>query len=364
MKMKTKTILCLVTLAAVALLATGSCKKKDEAQAAASPSLVATAADTGAAAPACDETAWYVCPMAECNYAQKGPGQCPKCGMNLTQAPAAWAPPAGTETGACTAPTCGCPMVAGAQAAALAAKTARELAPEKVGQQATCPVTGETFTVTDATPAVAYEGKNYLFCCMACVPKFVEDPAKYVAAAAPAPSTPPAAAAPAVQTGSGAAPAAAGGVVGAEAPYCCGLARNFGGQPATCPVSGETFTVAETTPAVRYEGQVYLFCCAGCPPKFLANPQQYGASAPTTPPAAAGAAPLPVKTAGELAPDRVGRQETCPVGGDSFTVTADSPAVAYDGKVTIFGCAGCANAFAANPANPAQPNCPGHGGSH
>jgi YHS domain-containing protein len=268
MKMKTKTILCLVTLAAVALLATGSCKKKDEAQAAASPSLVATAADTGAAAPACDETAWYVCPMAECNYAQKGPGQCPKCGMNLTQAPAAWAPPAGTETGACTAPTCGCPMVAGAQAAALAAKTARELAPEKIG------------------------------------------------------------------------------------------------QPATCPVSGETFTVAETTPAVRYEGQVYLFCCAGCPPKFLANPQQYGASAPTTPPAAAGAAPLPVKTAGELAPDRVGRQETCPVGGDSFTVTADSPAVAYDGKVTIFGCAGCANAFAANPANPAQPNCPGHGGSH
>jgi YHS domain-containing protein len=191
---------------------------------------------------------------------------------------------------------------------------------------------------------VAYEDKTYLFCCMACVPKFVEDPAKYVAAAAPAPATPPAAA-PAVQTAKE-------------------LAPEKIGQQATCPVSGETFTVAETTPAVRYEGQVYLFCCAGCPPKFLANPQQYGAPAPATPPAAAGTAPLPVKTAGELAPDRVGKQETCPVGGDSFTVTADSPAVAYDGKVTIFGCMGCANAFAANPANPAPPSCPGHGEAH
>jgi hypothetical protein len=73
------------------------------------------------------------------------------------------------------------------------------------------------------------------------------------------------------------------------------------------------------------------------------------------------AAPLPIKTAGELAPERVGEQATCPIHGDTFTVTADTPAVEYQGKVVMFGCLGCASAFAANPENPAPPSCPHHG---
>jgi hypothetical protein len=75
---------------------------------------------------------------------------------------------------------------------------------------------------------------------------------------------------------------------------------------------------------------------------------------PNAPPA------LPIKTAGELAPERIGQEETCPIGGDKFTVTAETPAVAHEGRVVLFGCMGCANAFAQNPANPVPPPCPHH----
>ncbi len=74
------------------------------------------------------------------------------------------------------------PGTAPAQAAA---KTAKELAPERLGQQATCPVTHETFTVTDETPAVEYQGKVYLFCCPMCAPQFLANPQQY---GAPPPS--------------------------------------------------------------------------------------------------------------------------------------------------------------------------------
>jgi YHS domain-containing protein len=271
--MKVKTLSTwLVTLGVVALLAIGACKKKDEA---ATGPADAAAAQTSATAQAGDANAWYRCPMEECHYAQKGPGKCPTCGMDLVKTPEGWAPAEGGDATSCTGSSCGCPMAAGMQAAqpptapeqtppaaAPAVSTAKDLAPEKIGQQATCPVSGDTFTVSDATPAV------------------------------------------------------------------------------------------------KYEGQVYLFCCAACPPKFLANPQQYGAPAPAAP---APAAALEIKTARELAPERIGQTETCQIGGDTFTIAADTPAVAYEGKVHLFGCIGCANAFVANPANPTPPSCPHHG---
>ena len=48
-----------------------------------------------------------------------------------------------------------------------------------VGTKATCPVTGEEFTVKDSTVQVAYKGKRYAFCCADCQPTFAKDPAKY-----------------------------------------------------------------------------------------------------------------------------------------------------------------------------------------
>lgn len=62
--------------------------------------------------------------------------------------------------------------------------TAQELAPERIGQEATCPVAGETFTVTAATEALVYQGQLYLFCCPGCRGRFLGDPRQF---GAPAP---------------------------------------------------------------------------------------------------------------------------------------------------------------------------------
>lgn len=47
------------------------------------------------------------------------------------------------------------------------------------------------------------------------------------------------------------------------------------GDKTTCPVSGEEFTVTESSPKVEYEGKTYYFCCPGCDKKFQSNPQKY-----------------------------------------------------------------------------------------
>ncbi len=49
-----------------------------------------------------------------------------------------------------------------------------------IGTQATCPVTGETFTVKEDTLRSEHGGKHYAFCCPACKPQFDADPGKYV----------------------------------------------------------------------------------------------------------------------------------------------------------------------------------------
>ena len=57
--------------------------------------------------------------------------------------------------------------------------TAQELAPERIGQEATCPVAGEAFTVTAATEALVYQGQLYLFCCPGCRGRFLGDPRQF-----------------------------------------------------------------------------------------------------------------------------------------------------------------------------------------
>lgn len=47
------------------------------------------------------------------------------------------------------------------------------------------------------------------------------------------------------------------------------------GTPATCPVLGNTFTIAADTLHSEYQGKYVYFCCAGCKPQFDADPQKY-----------------------------------------------------------------------------------------
>jgi YHS domain-containing protein len=47
------------------------------------------------------------------------------------------------------------------------------------------------------------------------------------------------------------------------------------GTAAKCPVTGEDFTVKDSTVQVTYNGKRYAFCCADCQPTFAKNPAKY-----------------------------------------------------------------------------------------
>jgi YHS domain-containing protein len=47
------------------------------------------------------------------------------------------------------------------------------------------------------------------------------------------------------------------------------------GDRTHCPVSGEEFTVTESSPKAEYNGKTYYFCCGGCDTKFKADPQKF-----------------------------------------------------------------------------------------
>jgi YHS domain-containing protein len=51
--------------------------------------------------------------------------------------------------------------------------------PQKVGSEATCPVTGERFTIAKDTLHVEHKGKHVYFCCPGCKGAFDKDPDKY-----------------------------------------------------------------------------------------------------------------------------------------------------------------------------------------
>jgi YHS domain-containing protein len=51
--------------------------------------------------------------------------------------------------------------------------------PQPVGTKATCPVTGEQFTIAKDTIHAEHKGKHVYFCCGGCKKTFDKDPAKY-----------------------------------------------------------------------------------------------------------------------------------------------------------------------------------------
>jgi YHS domain-containing protein len=64
---------------------------------------------------------------------------------------------------------------------------------------------------------------------------------------------------------------AAAGAVGDDAT----VPKLAAGTAAKCPVTGEDFTVKESTVQVTYNGKRYAFCCADCQPTFAKSPAKY-----------------------------------------------------------------------------------------
>lgn len=47
------------------------------------------------------------------------------------------------------------------------------------------------------------------------------------------------------------------------------------GTKATCPVTGNEFTISKGVQFSKYKGKYYAFCCPGCKPQFDENPEKY-----------------------------------------------------------------------------------------
>lgn len=54
------------------------------------------------------------------------------------------------------------------------------------------------------------------------------------------------------------------------------------GDRSSCPVSGEAFTITQSSPKVEHNGKTYYFCCPGCAEKFKENPSKWAGQKPTT----------------------------------------------------------------------------------
>ena len=82
-----------------------------------------------------------------------------------------------------------------------------------------------------------------------------------------------------------------------------------------------------------------------------------GCAASTPPPAAPSSAPTAAAATPLVAPGeaKVGDRTRCPVSGDEFVVTADSPKAEYEGKTYYFCCPHCAATFQADPKAHAHP---------
>lgn len=88
-----------------------------------------------------------------------------------------------------------------------------------------------------------------------------------------------------------------------------------------------------------------LMACGSSNPQPTTPPAPSASAAPAAAGAAAPSAGL--KAPGEA---KIGDKTKCPISGEEFVVTADSPHAEHDGKTYYFCCPGCEKKFKSDPA--------------
>jgi YHS domain-containing protein len=59
------------------------------------------------------------------------------------------------------------------------------------------------------------------------------------------------------------------------APSVTTTAKNEKDEMVVCPVLKEKIKKSAASDSVVYKGTTYYFCCAGCKPEFMKNPEKY-----------------------------------------------------------------------------------------
>lgn len=116
---------------------------------------------------------------------------------------------------------------------------------EVIGTQAVCPVTGDRFTIHESTPVLQYRGEKYYMCCPRCDTEFMKNPETYIE------------------------------LMHKTEPVKTRPEEKVIGTEVICPVTGNQFTITESTPVVEYQEKKYYFCCTGCDAEFIKEPKKY-----------------------------------------------------------------------------------------
>ncbi|MCX7641941.1 MAG: YHS domain-containing protein [Elusimicrobiales bacterium] len=105
---------------------------------------------------------------------------------------------------------------------------------EKIGNYLICPITNEKFVITQNTPKITYNDKEYYFCCSHCIENFKQNPKKY------------------------------------ENETDLKI-----GNKMICPVMKTEFIPNSKSPKVQYKNKIYYFCCEECLIEFNKNPEKF-----------------------------------------------------------------------------------------
>lgn len=141
-------------------------------------------------------------------------------------------------------------------------------------KEATCPVSGHKFAVTDKTVTLTVNGQKEAFCCGDCPAAFAKDPGKYLKSTMYCP----------VMTSNKVDLAKSPRVAVNDNLFvvCCGgcpgqITNNLSKyvKETKDPVSGDSFKVSENTPHSLYKGVHYLFSTDASKKTFDADPDKY-----------------------------------------------------------------------------------------
>jgi YHS domain-containing protein len=141
-------------------------------------------------------------------------------------------------------------------------------------KEATCPVSGKAFAVTDKTVTLTVNGEKQSFCCGNCPTAFAKEPAKYIKTAMNCPvmktqkvnlTT-----APRVAINDNLFLTCCGGCPGAIEKTPTKFVKEL-----RDPVSGSMFTLAEKSPHSMFKGVHYFFASDEDKKTFDADPEKY-----------------------------------------------------------------------------------------